>query len=395
MLCGAGVIFALLLFVGVAPALCLALLWTCYLSLVCAGQIFFEFQWDSLLLEATLLAIFLAPWSWLPLWRLHEPPRLARWLLWWLLFRLMFLSGVVKLASGDPTWRNLTALTFHYQTQPLPALPAWYIFQLPAWFHRACCALMFFIELMVPFALFATRRWRHAAALLLVTLQLFIAITGNYAFFNLLAIALCLPCFDDACVARKFIRVPLARPAQAKKIPRSAPGWLLRPFAVFTFAFTALLASFDFSLRPPRWFDHIMAATDPFRTFNNYGLFAVMTTTRPEIIFEGSDDGRNWLAYNFRYKPGDLRRPPIPVAPYQPRLDWQLWFAALSPPEQNPWVLDLCGHLLRGTPEVLSLLGANPFPKNPPHYVRAVRYEYEFTDPAVRARTGQWWRRTP
>ena len=197
-LCAGGVACSLLLFAGIAPAVCLALLWAAYLSLNAAGQDFFNFQWDALLLETTLLAIFVAPWSLWPRWRLHEPPRLARWLVWWLLFRLMFLAGVVKLASGDPTWRDLSALTFHYETQPLPTPLAWYAHQAPAWWQRAECAGMFAIELVVPFFLFAPRALRHNAALLLAAFMGAIALTGNYTFFNLLAIALCLFCLDDA-----------------------------------------------------------------------------------------------------------------------------------------------------------------------------------------------------
>src|SRR5688500_8671413 len=197
-LCGAGVVLALLLFAGVAPAVCLALLWAAYLSVNYAGQIFFHFQWDTLLLETTLLAVFFAPWKLLPLWRPFEPPPLARIALWWLLFRLMFLGGEVKLASGDPTWRDLTALTFHFETQPLPTPLAWFSHQLPAWWHRASCAGMFVIELVVPFFLFATRALRHNAALLLIAFMTAVALTGNYTFFNLLAIALCVSCLDDA-----------------------------------------------------------------------------------------------------------------------------------------------------------------------------------------------------
>ncbi|HTQ30616.1 MAG TPA: lipase maturation factor family protein [Opitutaceae bacterium] len=396
-LCAAGVVLSLLLFAGVAPAPCLVLLWTAYLSLVCAGQIFYEFQWDALLLETTLLAVFFAPWSWLPLWRRAEPPRLARWLVWWLLFRLMFLSGIVKLTSGDPTWRHLTALTFHYETQPLPTPLAWYACHLPAWFQRVSCAVMFFVELVAPFALFAPRCWRHMAVLLLIGLQFLIALTGNYAFFNLLTIALCLPCFDDAWLQRIAAKFPPAgkipAPADGSGL-RFAPAWPLRIFAGLVFLLTALLASLDFSVRLPGPIEAGLDAVGPFRSLNNYGLFAVMTTTRPEIIIEGSDDGQAWRPYEFRWKPGRLTRAPGWAAPYQPRLDWQMWFAAFEGVDQNRWVVSLCAHLLRGTPQVLALLGPNPFPEHPPRYIRAVLYDYHFTDRAARAQTGQWWRRT-
>ncbi len=436
-LCAAGVVLSLLLFAGVAPALCLFLLWVAYLSLVGAGQTFFNFQWDALLLETTLLAIWLAPWSLLPWWHRAAPPRLARWLLGWLLFRLMFLSGFVKLASGDPTWRDLSALTFHYETQPLPTPLAWYVHQLPAWFHRASCAGMFAVELVVPFFLFAPRALRHNAALLLIAFMAAIALTGNYTYFNFLAVALCLLALDDAWwasasrpIAARFS--PRAIPAPPPPSPpprpslspspsvafqsfprgcqllvdnlagptrwvRVAPRWSLGVFAAVVVPCTALQAIPSIARRP--LFPAALARVDdllgPFRSFNNYGLFAVMTNPRPELIFEGSDDGRDWQPYEFPDKPGDLARRPTWVAPFQPRLDWQLWFAALGPPSQNPWVLTFCEHLLRGTPEVLALIAKNPFPKHPPRFVRVVRYEYHFTDAATRARTGQWWRRTP
>jgi lipase maturation factor 1 len=399
-LCGAGVGFSLLLFAGIAPAVCLVLLWIIYLSLNCAGQIFFNFQWDALLLETTLLAIFLAPWSVAPRWRLHEPPRAARFVLWWLLFRLMFLAGAVKLSSGDPTWRDLTALTFHYETQPLPTPFGWYAHQLPSWWHRGSCAGMFVIELFVPFFIFGPRAFRHNATLLSAGFMAAVAFTGNYTFFNLLAIALCLLCLDDAWWQA-------ALPGRVRKVcrlmddkPAIAPQWQRRavlPFAAFTVVYTCVqaLPSLSVGLARPAEFHSLATIVAPFRSLNNYGLFAVMTNPRPELIFEGSDNRIEWLAYEFPHKPGALTRRPTLVAPHQPRLDWQLWFAALGTPSQNPWVLALCEHVLRGSPEVLALLAHNPFPQKPPRFIRVVRYEYHFTDPAARAATGQWWRRTP
>lgn len=399
-LCAGGVALSGLLFLGFAPAICLALLWAGYLSLCAAGQVFFNFQWDALLLEATLPAIFLAPWSIAPGWRRTEPPPLARLLLWWLLFRLMLLSGAVKLTSGDLSWRDVTALTFHYETQPLPTPLAWFAHQLPRWFHRAVCAGMFAIELVAPFCLFAPRALRHRAALLIAALMAAIALTGNYTFFNLLTVALCVLCLDDTWWSRVLRRPGLAHCQLIVDISLWAVrvrGWLLRGFAVFAFAFTALISVPSLTRTPVfgDWLNPLENAVGPFRSFNTYGLFAVMTNPRTELIFEGSNDRREWRAYEFPDKPGDLKRAPTWVAPHQPRLDWQLWFAALAPPEHNRWVLTLCDHLLRGTPAVLSLLETNPFPDKPPRFVRVVRHEYQFTDSATHRRTGQWWRRTP
>ncbi len=399
LLCAVGVVAAALLFAGIAPAVCLIVAWASYLSLMGAAPVFLAFQWDALLLETTLLAVFLAPWSRRPRWRQIEPPRLARGLLKWLLFRLIFLSGVVKLSSGDPTWRNLTALTYHYETQPLPNPVAWWAHQLPAGVQRASCAGMFAIELLVPFFLWAPRTLRHTAALLIAAFQVAIELTGNFAFFNLLTIALCLLCLDDAwwCwLSRR--RLPDCHTVY--DIVDGRGRWWRRlgmAGAVAVVGYTSLLAlpSFGRGLAWPRWFAPVVEWVAPFSSFNNYGLFAVMTTSRPELIFEGSDDQRTWREYEFPYKPGNLARPPRFVAPYQPRLDWQLWFAALGGPDDNPWVFSLCGHLLRGTPAVLGLLARNPFPDHPPTWVRVVRYDYRFTTPAGRARTGDWWRRTP
>lgn len=403
-LCAAGVTLSLLLFAGVAPAICLALLWACYLSLVNVGQLFLGYQWDALLLETTLLAILVAPWTLLPLWRPVNPPRAAHWLLAWLLFRLMFLSGIVKLTSGDATWRDFSALTFHFETQPLPTPLAWWVHHLPARTLHACCAGMFVIELLAPFFVLGPRALRHNAALLLLALQAAIALTGNYTFFNLLAAALCLPCLDDAFYHRLLSLFPSRRYCQlivdTTSRPsglRTVPRWLAACVLLLATSYTSLLAlpSLIRGVRLPRWTAPIANAVAPFNSLNNYGLFAVMTTMRPELIIEGSDDGRDWHAYELPHKPGDLARRPTFVAPHQPRLDWQLWFAALGSPEQNRWMLLLCEHLLRGTPDVLALFARNPFPVHPPRYLRVVRYEYHFTDPAERARSGRWWRRTP
>jgi len=398
-LCGLGIGLSVLLFVGYAQPVCLALLWAFYLSLVSAGQIFFDFQWDALLLESTLLALFVVPWSLRRARAPYDPPRLARYLVWWLLFRLMFLSGVVKLTSGDPTWRHLSALTFHYQTQPLPTPIAWYAQQLPEWFQVASCALMFLVELAAPFCIAAPRSIRHFAALALVALQVLIAVTGNYAFFNLLTVGLCLTCLDDGWWRSRHWQVdePTRDPAEPRRRGAPSKATALRWFGAFyvgvTFFGTAAAVSPNAARSP--LVRSVEEAVGPLQTFNNYGLFRVMTVERPELVIEGSDDSRDWREYALPYKPGDLSKRPKWVAPYQPRLDWQLWFAALGPADDSPWVGTICERLLRGNPAVLGLFAHDPFPDHPPHYMRVVRYRYEFTDAVERKRTGKWWRRTP
>jgi hypothetical protein len=398
-LCAAGIGLSGLVLMGCAPALSLALVWVCSLSLVSVGQDFFYFQWDSLILECTLVALFLVPWTLRRARAPYDPPRLARYLAWWLLFRLMFLSGFTKLESGDPTWRHLTALTFHYQTQPLPTPIAWYAQQLPTWFQAASCIVMFAIELVAPVLIPAPRRFRHWAALALVTLQVLIALTGNYAFFNLLSIGLCLTCLDDEWWRKRHWGV--AEVAAGDGNPRPTAGRIkattLRWFAALSVGVTFFetVAAMSPGAASSPLVRAVAGAVDPSRSFNDYGLFRVMTIERPELIIEGSDDGRDWREYALPYKPGDLSRRPSWVAPYQPRLDWQLWFAALAPPDNNPWVGVLCGLLLKGDSAVLGLFSRNPFPGHPPHYIRVVRYRYEFTSIEERERTGNWWRRTP
>ena len=327
------------------------------------------YQWDYLLLEASFLAIFLVP----------SLPRI--WLFQWLLFRLMFESGVVKLASHDASWSSLTALTYHYQTQPLPTPLAWYMAQLPLWFQKASTVFVFVIELVLPFLILAPRRFKQAAALGMILLQILILLTGNYTFFNWLAIALCLFLFDD-----RFFRKP-ALPAQRAN----------RYVSIALIAFVAVMGCMQllevFNVAPPAPIRTLSRLIAPFGLINQYGLFASMTTTRPEISIEGSNDATNWQPYLFRYKAGPLNRAPSWVAPYQPRLDWQMWFASLGDYRQNPWFTQLLLKLLQGSKPVLALFERDPFPGKPPKYIRAMVYEYRFTDFATRRKTGNWWTR--
>jgi len=398
--CAAGTVLALGLIIGVAPAACLFLMWLLYLSLSVIGSEFLGFQWDALLLETGFLAIFFAPLQFLP--RLFRAPPPSPWVLWmlrWLLFRLMFESGCVKLLSGDPTWGNLTALNVHYETQPLPTWIAWYAHQLPHWAHKTSTALMFGIELFVPFLIFLPRRPRQAACVSLVVFQGIIFFTGNYCFFNLLTIALCLLLLEDSAL-RRFLPARWrdfaspGPPANSAKFLRW-PIQLTVPLFCVVIGISLIQFAFMFHFRLP-WPQAMVAGYEwlaPLRSFNSYGLFAVMTTTRHEIIVQGSQDGTIWFDYEFKYKPGNVERRPRFVAPHQPRLDWQMWFAALGNYQQNRWFVNFCIRLLQGAPEVMDLLARNPFPNAPPQYIRAVVYEYHFTDFATRQKTGAWWRR--
>jgi hypothetical protein len=393
-----GVALSALLVLGVAPLAVLPILWLLYLSFTVVGQEFLLYQWDALLLETGFLAIFVAPAVWLDRLRsAASPPRLGKWLLLWLLFRLNVGSGAIKLASGDLTWRNLTAVSFHYYTQPIPTPLAWYAHQAPLWLGRVWTAAMLGIELVAPWLMLGGRRARRVAFALLVSLQAVIALTGNYAFFNLLTIALCVLLLDDRVLPPPSTppfspsHGAAVKPVAAFRIRRAlvtALALVSVPVSTFLFA-----SSLGVALPGGAAIAPLADAIAPFRSVNVYGLFAVMTPTRPEIIVEGSDDGRTWRPYEFAYKPGEVKRAPPWVAPHQPRLDWQMWFAALGDSDQAPWFRRFCLRLLQGSPDVLRLIGDNPFPDHPPRYIRAMVYRYRFTDRATRRATGAWWTR--
>jgi hypothetical protein len=396
-LCAVGAVLSLVLIAGFAGALVLPSLWLLYLSLSTVSGEFLAFQWDALLLETGLIAVVVAPWTLVHRPSGGDPPPLARWLLWWLLFRLMFAAGVVKLASGDPLWRGLTALAVHYETQPLPTPIGWYAHHLPASLHTVVTAAALGIELVVPWFILGPRRLRHVACAMVVALQLAIALTGNYTFFNLLTIGLALVLLDDAAWPRWMWG---RRGGTVASAPRQDRNWAphLLVAAVLTIVTVPLtigmLAAqagvtlpWHSALRPLR------RALAPLHAINTYGLFAVMTPRRPEIIVEGSDDSKTWKAYEFRYKPGDVRRAPPWVAPHQPRLDWQMWFAALDSFDQSPWFERFCYRLLEGAAPVVDLLAVNPFPDAPPRFVRARLFQYHIAPLERHRAEGVWWTR--
>lgn len=379
--------------------------WVLYLSLFSIGQDFLSFQWDTLLLESGLFAIFFAPLTELPKpFAVPQPSLLFLWLYRWLVFKLVFSSGISKILSGDPSWRDLSALNYHYYTQPIPNRFAWYMQQLPEWFHQLSVVGTFVIEIGAPFLIFAPRKLRHMGAGAIIFLMILIMITGNYAFFNLLTIVLCLLLFDD----RFFFGVfPQKIKTVFKKWTAKATAPLRRyrffwaAILVFSGCFIILLNALHVSGMIGSGSQKITAVqtivrwVTPYRIINRYGLFAIMTTKRDEIIIEGSDDGKDWKAYEFKWKPGSLNLPPKQVAPHQPRLDWQMWFAALSTQERNPWFSNMLVRLLQGSPQVLKLFAYNPFPDTPPRYIRAVLYEYHFTNYKEKQSSDEWWKRSP
>ncbi len=409
--CILGSILSLAAVLGMGTGCVFLLLWILYLSLVNVGQDFLSFQWDALLLEIGFLAVFFAPWQILE-WpwtnNVKQPPKIILWLLWWLLFRLMFESGLVKLASGDPAWHNLSALDFHYLTQPLPTPLAWYAAKLPHWFNEISVVLVFVIELGIPFLIFMGRKARIFAAALLVFLQFLIALTGNYAYFNLLTFALCICLLDD-----QFMRNIVMQLCSQTGIIRSrlknmlTDQFLVQPLDKKSKAMSIVIGTFFLCLSIgslgrgfvgvlpiPAFLEGLHDLVSTYYICNNYGLFAVMTTKRIEIQIEGSNDKSLWQEYQFKYKPGNLATVPCVVAPFQPRLDWQMWFAALGDPGHDRWFVNLLYRLLQGEKTTLQLLAKNPFPNSPPKYIRAKFYDYQFTNASEHQATGNWWKRT-
>ena len=402
-LAGGGLFCSLLLFFHFAPLISAGLLWILYLSFVAAGQIFLSYQWDILLLEAGFLALFLTPLK--PSLRFQGraiQSVLVLWLFRWLNFRLLFESGIAKLASGDQTWHNLTALTYHYETQPIPNLPAWVVHQLPAWFDKLSAVLMFGIEVGIPFLFFLPRRPRFFGAFAAIFLQAIIILTGNYTYFNFLAIAIALMLFDDefwrsalSKLRRGVSRIRL-RPPELQSMGTVTP-LLLVPFAIFAFAVGGMQIYEKIQRKPVPLYG-IRKVLRPLHLVNSYGLFANMTTERPELIVQGSRDGETWKTYDFRYKPDFPDDRPRQVAPHQPRLDWQMWFSALTAmrsPPGNPryrqWLISFVGRLLQGEQSVTRLLANNPFPENPPRYIRIQMYDFQFSSFETLRNTGEWW----
>jgi predicted DCC family thiol-disulfide oxidoreductase YuxK len=387
--CRAGQLLSLSLMFNVAPKLSASALWGLYLSYVSMSRDFLSFQWDALLLEMGLLGAWTAPWGLRPGPGREAPSSMDVLLFRALVFRLYLGSGLSKLQSGDRTWRELTAMKHYYETAPLPTRGGWYAHHQPEAAQKATTAATLAMETAVPLLTFTPRRPRQLAFTLFSLLQATIGATGNYGFFNLQSLALGLWLLDDEALSQVLPMVP-REPARQRPLWRSLFGSAAAmPFLVL--GASELLARFRLPRRLPPALEWLEDRARPLRAVNPYGLFSVMTVRRPEITIEGSDDGEHWKEYPFRYKVSGLNTPPKQVAPHQPRLDWQMWFAALGSPPR--WFMVLLARLLEGSPEVLGLLAGNPFPDKPPRYVRAVLHDYRMTDLATRRSTGQWWTR--
>ena len=415
-ICAVGTLMSGFVIIGALPLPSLVGLWVCYLSMFHVGQVFLGFQWDILLMEVGFLAIFVAPFSWRSrLFGDQHPPRLAIWLIWWLLFRLMFESGVVKLTWNDVgegripienAWESLTAMQYHYWTQPLPMWTSWFADKFPTWFSKLSVTGVLIIELVIPWFIFGPRVLRNFAAASIAFLMLAIALTGNYNFFNLLTVVMTITLLDDRCWPAWFKRRFEFRTDAVVSIFRRKSAIVLVPFAVFVILIGGLQVKR--AVWPPtdrrlpleyRW------NVAQFHWANSYGLFRRMTETRPEIVIEGSADGRNWQEYEFRWKPGDLSRRPGLVAPHQPRLDWQMWFEALRFEQVydnlgdiplrhvSPWFASFLVALSENRSDVVDLLSRNPFEETPAKYLRIRMYQYRFATADEGRQSGDWWRR--
>ncbi|HEX2693061.1 MAG TPA: lipase maturation factor family protein [Gemmatimonadaceae bacterium] len=389
-LVAAGLVASILLVVNVAPKISVALCTLFFLSCIAVLQDFSSYQSDGMLLEAGFLSIFFAPSGARPGLAPHKPPStFSLFMLRWEWFRIYFESGLVKLLSGDPHWRNLTAMDDYYQNGPLPAWPGWYVQQLPHWYHAGTVIITLGVELVIVWALFLPRPFRIGCFLIVTALQIGIISTANYAFLNYLVLVLGVLLLDDRVLARLGFRVERSvslvytvRRRVYDRVEAAILGLLL-----YTTIVAFLLGGSGSVLALP---DRLL---QPFRIANAYGLFAVMTPARYEIEFQGSNDGKTWTPYPFQYKPQNVLERPGVYAPYQPRFDWNLWFASLEPWRASPWVVLVQERLLEGSPSVLSLFRGDPFHGKPPTMVRTILWQYWFTDIPTKRRTGAWWRR--
>jgi lipase maturation factor 1 len=372
-----GTLISIALMLGFYPAVSLGLLFLLYLSIVSVGQDFLSFGWESFLLEITFYTFWIS---------LTATPNLMMWIcLNFLLFRFHIQAGAVKLQSLDPAWRDLTALKFHYQSQPLPNTLAWYADKLPLRWQKASTFLMFAFELVFPFGLFLTDDIRAIVGIALIGFQYFIWLTGNFSYLNHLTASFSIIAFSN-----KFLSPFLQTPPS---IPANYLVNFLVSFIGIIFIILQLLRFWHHFQPHRRFIANWLSWFSTLHLVNRYGLFAIMTKVRYEIIIEGSEDGKIWKEYLCWYKPSEVTRRPRRVSPYQPRLDWQMWFLPFDDFEAENWFHQFLYHLLKGTPEVLKLMRFNPFPDTPPLYIRAVMYDYKFSTKKEKKEHGCWWHR--
>ncbi|MGD0905945.1 MAG: lipase maturation factor family protein [Candidatus Acidiferrales bacterium] len=404
--CIVGMVSSVLLVLNLFPRGALIVCLTAFLSFISAAQVFASYQSDGMLLEAGFISLFFAPSGWRPGWATSHPPsRASRFLLIWLMFRIYFESGIAKILGHDPEWRDFTAMNQYYQNGPLPTWLAWYAHHLPRSFHSATAILTLVLELVLIFAVFLPRRFRIALFFLMTPWQMGIILTSNYAFLNYLVLVLGILLLDDKFLApfvpKRLRHAPSPTDSDATSLVTSPRviGWqsnvrLWVEAFWLSWVFYATMALLAFMVYPQAPFPRYpVRLLEPFRIANDFGLFAVMTRERYEIEFQGSRDGQTWTPYPFRYKPQNIHAAPRIYAPYQPRFDWNLWFASLGNWRENTFVLQVEKRLLVAEPDVLALFAGNPFPGQPPKQVRAVLWQYWFSDWNEKRQQGVWWRR--
>ncbi|MGD0599938.1 MAG: lipase maturation factor family protein, partial [Terriglobales bacterium] len=433
-LCWVGMGASLLLVLNIWPRGMLGICFVSFLSFVSAAQDFSGYQSDGMLLEAGFIALFFSPRGFRPGMGVAAPPsRASLFLLQWEWFRIYFESGAAKIIGGDPEWRNFTAMDEYYQNGPLPTWIGWYIEHLPHWFHASTVFATLALELVLVWMLFLPRRWRIACFFIVTPWELGVTFTANYTFLNYLVLALGFLLLDDRFV-RQFLPQrwrgffvatattgpegnPTASEASEPDKEREASAEPTRPehsrwqdskgslrqqVKILKLSFVSVVLSWIFYATAVEliWMFWALPlptapveALEPFRIANRYGLFGIMTRGRYEIEFQGSQDGKTWVAYPFRYKPQDPSTRPGIYAPYQPRFDWNLWFASLGSWREYPIVPSTEVRLLSNDNDVLVLFEKNPFPHEPPRQVRAVIWQYWFTTMSEKRTQGLWWRR--
>lgn len=383
--CYVGCLLSVLLFFNVFPRTCLIIILLLYLSLYHAGQIFMNFQWDILLLECGFLALFLSKHS-----------RYIIWLFRWLLFRLRFLSGISKLTSQDPTWSGLTAIIYYFEVQPLPNSLSWYAHQLPDSILIGAAVITLFVEILVPLMMFLPRPYRHFAAWVTIIMQIIIMCTSNHNWFNLLTLTLCLFLFDDHALKRvlpnRICTWLVTKPLPVQQSTRSYQ--ITMPTLAFCILFISSIQIYEMlsTSKVSGPLGELNQFVKPFALVNKYHVFPTMRTERYELVIYGTQDGVNWKAYEFNYKPGNPALTPEIIIPHHPRLDWLMWFVTLHPHFMS-FFEAFIGSLLEGSPSVIKLLKHNPFPDTPPDMIRVDLYRYSFTNFDQRKKTGNWWQR--
>jgi len=383
----AGCLFSTTLFLGYQKRKTLVLLFILYLSLFHAGQTFLTFQWDTLLLEAGFLAIFLTA----------GPSHLLIFLYHWLLFRLRFMSGLSKLLTDDPSWANLTTLNYYFETQPLPHTGAWYFHQLPEWILQAGVVFTFFTELIVPFFIFLPRKFRIFAAVITIFMQLLIIATSNHNWINILTIVLCLFLLDDRIIRKILPAFLLPNNLLPDKIKKHRTHkkitYALPVIAVLIISSSvAVFLKMTVASKIPVLITQSTVIIRSWGIGHAFHIFPTMQTERHELQIEGSYDGKEWKSYQFKYKPGPLQQRPAFIVPHQPRLDWMIWFVPPQHAEFMYFFDRFITKLEQGSAEVSALLEHNPFSEKPPKFIRVQVFQYKFTNFEERRQTGNWWK---